>query len=198
MRALPAVVVAAVVAASPVAAQDVESLLEEVGRSNVLFFAGLGTEGRCSISAELLTDEIVRVLRRYSIPGQPAPPPPDSEIGSGDLLEWVKTPYLNVDVTGLQADRYGQGCAFFVTTELSVGRVWIPRGFEDLVGAVADEEQIAGSVFDVLRILSNPAHLRASRRGTLLIAPRDERGRDVQRVVETHVSEIAEAINRAR
>ena len=199
-RSVAAAATAATLAALtvPLAAQDgPDSILEEVGRAAVVFFSGFGIEGRCSISDQLLDEEIVRVMRRYQIPIEPTPPVPDPETDGPGASEWLRTPVLNVSVIGVQADRAGRGCAMYVSTELSVPRPWIPSGSEDLIGLV-DEDDLEGRLTEILRILMVPGRLTASSRGTLLIAPRDERDRDVQRAVETQVSEIAEAISRTR
>ena len=197
MRVYAVALSLALVAASPTAAQDVESILEEAGRSEILFFSGFGTDGRCSISDQLLEEEIVRVMRRYRIPIERTPPAPDLETDRDGFYKWRKTPFLHVSVLGIQADRSGRGCALYVSSDLYVPRIWIPRGSEDLVG-LNDEEDLKGRIGEVLRIFMFPGLLNASTRGVLLIAPRDERDRDVQRAVETQVSEIAEAIVRTR
>ena len=133
-------------------------------------------------------------MRRYSIRSQSLPPAPDT-----NSLTWLKTPVLWVSVTAVMADGRGRGCALFVRTELVVARSWLPAGSEaELLLPEADPFELAGRGLDVMRILLAPDPLTVAEQGTLLVAPRSERDRDVQRVVETHVSEIAEAIRSSR
>ena len=199
MRASPRVVVAAVVATLPSAASGQilsERLVEEAARAAVVFVSSSGTDARgCSISDRLLDEEVERVMRRYRLPSQAVPPPPETNV-----LAWEKTPILYVTVTGALADSRGRGCALFISTELVVARSWLPDGSEAamLLPATNPLEDFPEGGREVLRVLLEPTGLTAARWGLLLIAPREERDRDVQRAVEDHVSEIAEALSRAR
>ena len=59
-----------------------------------------------------------------------------------------------------------------------------------LVPSDDDLQERARHGMEALRILLLPERLTAVKRGTLLVAPRGERDRDVQRVVEDHVTAI--------
>ena len=202
MRASPRIVVAAaavLLAPLAVAGQSISRLvLEEVTRGETIFVAGFGTSGRCSVRDEVVFDEVVRVLRRYQISMQPLPPAPEAG-RNARWMTYIRTPTLFAEVTGIQADSRGRGCALSVSTKLSVARPWIPAGEETmLLPLPEDEAERAGRGTQAMLALYRLGNLRAAEWETLLIAPRDERERDVQRVVETHVSEIAEALNHAR
>ena len=199
MRASHRVVVAAVTSLLPHVADGQvlsERLMEEVARAEVVFVSSSGADARgCSISDRLLDDEVMRVMRRYGVRTQPVPPPPET-----NSLAWRKTPVLYVTVTAVVADSRGRGCAMSIATELVAARSWLPDGAEAALLLPTENpfERLPEGDRAVLRILLEPDHLTAASWRMLLVAPREERNRDVQRAVENQVSELAEALSRAR
>ena len=208
MRASPrfvVVVVVVVVVTAGVAPAVAEGqvlsdeLIEEVARADRIFVSTSGADSRgCSISDRLLDEEVIRVMRRYRVPAKRVPPPPEINYSL-----WRRTPVLHVSATAVVADSSGRGCAVYVSTELVAARSWLPAGEEvDLLSSTDEMVDETGSFTqrgrDILRVWLRWDDLTVAKRGVLLVTPRDERDRDVQRAVEDHVSEIAEAISRAR